>query len=713
MTQTSSTLPTSQPALQEVVVTATKQAADIEDVPMSITALTSQELERSGVTNFFDYATKVPNLTFASGHGIVNARQVAIRGIQGLDTTGFYIDDLPIPATMDPRVIDLNSIEVLRGPQGTLYGARSMGGTIRMITPPPDPDATNGMVHGTGSQVDGGGGGYQLDGSVNLPLRAGSIALRLNAFIGNDGSFINREFPTPGDPSTVTTDKVARNDFQGGMASLLWRVTDNFTVRPIVMTQYYTLNGFPLSDYSAGTLRQLRPLDVPESAWDKWTFGGVTLNYKTSFGDFTSASSWFSRQNFESEDYSQQLEGILGTPLLPASFLTWQPGHSFVEELRFASNFGGPVQLITGLYYANTLTNYDQNSTVPGLNAASGGAFGTDLVFSEWYQARTKEYAAFGELTYRFSERWSTTVGLRYTKIDTSYQNVLGGIASGGFPGSQGVDTEHKATPKVVVQYRASPEVMTYALASQGFRPGAAQTPPPANFCAADYAAAGVTPEQVSTYDADNLWNYEVGAKSRLFDQRLTINGDLFWIEWSALQQQVLFSCGYPYIANVGHARSRGAELEIEAAPLEGLTLSAGVGYTDAEITATSRLVPTQVGEPIQQVAPWTASLIANYSFHLAGAWRGIVYADYSYVDHSFSANNNPVNPRLRPAYEIANVRTGVATDKYEVLAFVSNVTDTHANLGDNQSQAAELPGRPRILVNLPRTYGLSATYRW
>jgi outer membrane receptor protein involved in Fe transport len=485
------------------------------------------------------------------------------------------------------------------------------------------------------------------------------------------------------------------------------------TVRPIVLTQYSALNGFPLSDYTASTLTQLRPLDVPESAWSKWTFGGIALNYKTSIGDITSASSWFNWQNFESEDYSQQLQAVLGTPLLPASFLTWQPQHSFVEELRFVSHFSGPLQVTAGVYYANTLSNYNQTANVPGLNTAAGGLLGTDLVFSEFNPNRSKEYAAFSELTYRLTTRWSTTVGLRYTRIDHSFDIVLGGIASGGLPGGQGTASEEKTTPKVVVQYQASPELSYYVLAAQGFRPGNAQIPPPENFCAADYAAAGVTPSEISKYDADSLWNYEVGVKRQLLDRRLTVNGALFWIEWSALQQEVLFTCGYPYTANVGHARSRGGELEIAAVPIDGLMLNAGVGYTDARITETSPSVPGWVGEPVQQVAPWTVNVSGDYTFALYGPWRGVLHVDYSYVDQSYSANNNAVQPRLRPSYDIANVRAGVSTGRYDILAFVSNVGNTHANLGDNQSQASELAGRPRILVNLPRTYGLSASYRW
>jgi len=701
------------PAIEEIVVTATKHAESLQDVPLSITALSAQTLERAGILTFEDYAAKVPNLTFASGLGIMDARQVSLRGVQGVNTTGFYIDDLPIPATMDPRVIDLDRIEVLRGPQGTLYGARSMGGTVRMITQAPDLDSTTARVHALGSRVDGGGGGYQTDASLNLPLAKDLAAIRLTAYVGNDGSFINRQFPNLANPSELSTRKVARDDFSGAMAALLWKPTDHFTVRPILMTQSSRLNGFPLSDYSAGTLSQVRPFDIPEPAWDRWTYGGISMTYTTPVGDIVSSSSWFSRRIMEDEDISQWTASILGTPLLPAPIDTLKYGHSFVEELRFSSRFSGPIQFTGGVYAQREKNNYDQNSIVPGLNAASGGLFGTDLLYADYGPGNNKEDAAFGELTYRLNSQWSLTGGLRYSKITVSQFFYSTGIAAAGSTVPGGTETEHDVTPKAVIRYEASPDVSFYALASKGFRPGNGQMAPPTSFCGADYAAAGLIPGQLSSYKSDSLWNYELGAKSRLLDNRVTLNGALFWIDWKNLQQLQRFTCGYDFTVNAGAARSRGGEVELSAVPFRGLTVTTGIGYTDAKITATTPELQTPVGRPVQQVAPWTVSASGDYSFPLAGSVQGFVRVDGSYTDHSFSANNSPVNLRLRPSYDIVNLRTGVRAEAWDLTAFVDNIGNAHANLGDNQSEGGELAGRPRILVNRPRTVGIEATLRW
>jgi iron complex outermembrane receptor protein len=701
-------------SLEEVTVSATKREESVHDVPLSITAISADTLERAGVTTFLDYAAKVPAVTFSSGHGLVEGRQIAIRGIQGTNTTGFYIDDMPIDPTIDPRVVDLSRLEVLRGPQGTLYGARSMGGTIRLITEAPDTRDFSARVHGSGSQVqDGGGSGYQLDATINAPLITDHLALRITGYGGDDGSFISRSFPSTPGGSAITTLSVGRNTFAGGTASLFWKVTDDFSVRSTILTQVSSQNGFPLADSTANTMAQARPFDTPELLQDKWTYGGVTIKYVTAVGDITSSSGWFSRTSHEVEDTAQVLSAILGTPLLPTADNTWQPRHSFVEELRFVSRFTGSTQLVAGVFIQRGKSNYNQYWSTPGLNAAFGGALGSDLVYIDWHPTKTRESAGFGELTYKFSDRWSAIFGLRYSKIDSDTQVVQGGPGAGGFPGGASSSSENSTTPKIEIKYEVSADTNFYLLASKGFRPGAPQIPPPPTICASDYANLNITPEALASYKSDSLWNYEIGAKTRALDRRLTINAAAYWIEWKDLQQNLLLTCGYSYTSNVGAARSRGGELEVQAVPIDGLTLSAGIGYTNAEITQASALLPTPVGAPVQQVAPWTVALSADYSFPLTADLRGVVRADNGYTDHSFSASNDVANPRLRPSYDVANLRFGVRAGRWDVMAFVSNLANTHANLGDNESQGAELPGRPRILVNPPRTLGIEGTMRW
>jgi iron complex outermembrane recepter protein len=698
--------------LQEVVVTAQKRSESLQNVPMSITAITAETMQRADIQSFEDYAAKVPNLSFGygQGQGVLESRAISIRGIQGADTTGFYIDDLPLPTTMDPRVVDLQRIEVLRGPQGTLYGARSMGGTVRLITTPPDPSAYGGQLHLEASSIDGGGNGYQTDGTLNAPLWGDRAAVRVTAYSGTDGGFINRAYADPASPSGFDVVRnVARTEFDGADVSLLWKVTDNFSVRPTFMYQLSTMNGLPNADISPGNLTEFRAFNIPENTRDRYTIAGLTMTYATPLGDFTSATSIFDRQAFEVEDVSEYVSGAFGLPLIRDPILSWNSRHSFTEEMRFASHDLGPFQFVGGLYYSNQLFTFSNLDNIPGLNAASGGAFGTDLAIIGNVPERTKQKAVFGELTYHLTSQWSATFGGRYSWDDFSFTSTQGGIVAGGLPPVvTGAESDHGFTPKGAIKYAPNPNLDFYALASKGFRLGGAQVPPPPPFCGADYANFGITPAQLETFQGDSLWNYEIGAKSRMLDNRLTVNAAAFLIDWTNLQQTLRFSCGFSSLINSGKARTRGGELEISAVPIDNLTVSGGVGYTDAKILSPGALLTIPAaGSAVQQVAPWTGNLSVEYTHALGNGFRGVIRGDYSYTDHSFSASNDPENPRLRQSYELTNIRFGVLKDFWEAAAYVHNVGDRHANLGDAQSEAAEDPGRPRFFINPPRTYGL------
>ncbi len=699
--------------LGEIVVTAQKRAQSLQDVPMSITAISPQVIADAGIRDFEDYAAKVPNLTFSAGFGVIAGRTMAIRGVQGANTTGAYIDDLPVPQSLDPRVMDIARIEVLRGPQGTLYGARSMGGAIRMITQAPDPNDASAQVHLLGASVDSGRTGYQADVSANFPLVADKLALRVTGFDGVDGAFIRRNYPSPSAPSQTLSTFTGRKHFYGGSASALWKATDNLSVRLTGMTQMTTLNGWPLSDNVAGSLVQNRMFNIQENAADQWAMGGVSVTLAQPYGEFTVVANYFNRRSYEIEDASEwNFQVALPTIPLPAPIWSGGPDRRLVGEARFASTWQSPLQLVGGIYYQRARSNSGQYMYVAGSNASTGGFLGTDLEYYGSDPALDDEIAAFGELTYKMSPRWSAIFGVRESHIKTGAFLTWDGWLVAGVPAGGGETVANTFTPKFVLKYDQSDDVNYYALVSKGFRPGTGQAPPPPSFCGADYASSGLTADQLNSYKADSLWNYEVGVKTRSAAKRLTINASAYQINWTDLQQQSRFTCGFVFIVNAGAARSRGTEIEASWMPIDNLQLTAGVGYEDAKITKSSPTLQTKVGAPVQQVAPWTANASIDYSFPL-GAWRGKVRTDWNFVDRSFSANEDPVSPRLRRSYTLGNIRLGVEHEQLSVMAFVDNVGNTHANLGDDASEAGEAPDRPRILVNTPRTFGLEATYQF
>lgn len=704
-------------SLQEVLVTAARRTESELDVPMSLAVISGQTLKEQHVNTFNDFANQIPNLTFNYGEtgGDINDRAIAIRGIQGADTTGIYMDDLPMPITLDPRILDLQRIEVLRGPQGTLYGARSMGGTVREITTPPDLTESSASVHTAGLSVDGGGDGYQLDGTFNVPLALDRVALRFTPFAGEDPGYINRSFPDSAEPNRLDVAKnTAAMRYQGVIASVLWKAASNLAVRPTIMYQSSQVNGFSLGDYTAGTLTTFRHFDLPESGIDKWLYVGGTVTYSMSYGVITSATSLLNRHSLDVEDVSEYTASAaaFNTPLFPTTEPSTRLTHSATEEIRFASSLPGPVQFIGGLYYNLTDDTYEYQQIIPPFHRI----FGSTNAYSIWQPQRQTQRAVYGEVTYSLGSQWSATFGGRYTKDQALAWGDESGIATGSITSATSLasmGTDSVFTPKYLLKYQPNANLDIYADIAKGYRPGSAETPPPPIFCATEYRADGLTPADLRYYKPDSLWSYEVGEKLRTSDQRFSLNSSLFWIDWKNIREFIDLSCGFGAYINSAAARSRGGELEISAAPLKGLMLNGGIGYTDSKIVSEGALALPVVSSPIEQVAPLSGNVSARYERpwieNTSLLWR----ADYIYTSHSYSTTNSPRLPRLRPAYRIVGVRSGIRTDSLECAFFIKNLFDVHTNLGDQLSNGAEDPGRPRWVTGAPRTYGLDIRVRF
>ena len=287
-------------ALEEVVVTATRRSEKLQDVPISMSAITGTTLENLGAKNFDDYVGSIPNLAVGTGagaggngnaFGVSSTRAIAIRGVAGNNTTAFYLNDTPIPMSLDPRAVDVDRVEVLRGPQGTLFGAGSMGGTVRLVTRDPNAQSLSGRVAAEGSQTNHGGGGYSADGTVNIPLIQDNVGLRVNAFSGWDPGLYTRTWGGPQDPRSPSLPyppggaPVGSKDHVGGEQStgfsaalaITPKAVEGLSIIPRFMYQHSKTNGYPLADYTPDNFTQTRPFDVPESVQDTWNFAGLTL----------------------------------------------------------------------------------------------------------------------------------------------------------------------------------------------------------------------------------------------------------------------------------------------------------------------------------------------------------------------------------------------------------------------------------------------------
>ena len=362
---------------------------------------------------------------------------------------------------------------------------------------------------------------------------------------------------------------------------------------------------------------------------------------------------------------------------------------------------------------------YYPPSVVPGLTAASG--YPGNLFFYQNYPSSIREPAVFGEISYAATSQLKLTAGARWYEIKSSASGTEQGAAVGiVVTDASSTLTEVGVNPKFQAEYQFTPDMMGYVTAAKGFRPGGlVPTVPSAAVlgCPAQLAALGLTTEQTHEYKSDSLWNYELGTKTSWLGDRLTVNADVFYINWKDIQQQILLGCGFQFRTNAGAAKSEGGELEVHARPLHGLDLSSGIGYQHAVITkagAGGAASPLQPGDRVYQVPDWTANVAATYKTALTSRFDLINNLTYSYVGDSKSANNDPFQPRTRSPYALLDARFALAFAHYEVALVGKNLTNDHANLADNRSIAVELPGRPRIVTNQPITVGIEfrSTFR-
>jgi iron complex outermembrane receptor protein len=754
--------------LETITVTAQKRLESEQSVPLSMTAFSGAALQQKDINTFFDYATKVPNLAFApTGDGIGTARTVSIRGISGDNVTGFYIDDTPLPDSLDPRVLDIDHIEVLRGPQGTLYGARSMGGVVRIITKEPNLNDFQATVHGGASSTDHTNQpNWTGDGVVNIPLIQDHLALRLSGFYDTEAGYFKRSYCT--DPAAAmalactplaatgitTVDNVAAVNTYGGAASLTVKLNDSLTITPRALLQKATYNGFPMADFLSmpgngigypvpsgpytlptgmipSSLTQARWFNVPEGGYDAWGLYSIAVHWKTAIGELVSSTAYFDRKVFETEDESDFVYAAItstapGGEPQPGGIIEEKNYQRFVQEVRFASDLKGPVQFVVGGFYSDfhgrlPFAAYYPPAEVPNLDATLGGPNNPDypnLIFAQDFHTDIREPAAFGEVSFQPVEALKLTAGLRWYQVKISSTGYEEGLATGGGPAiiSPSVTTtESGVNPKFEADYHITPDQMVYVNVAKGFRPGGLVpiVPPGQAGTATDCVAAlhqvdpNITIADTRSFKSDSLWDYELGTKTEWLDNRLTFDAAAFYIKWNNIQQEILLSCGFQYTANAGAAVSKGGEMELHARPAEPLEVSLGVGYQDAKITQRGFESPQQVGSPVYQVPDWTGNGSVSYTTRLTSSWKLVSGADYSYIGRSFSGNNNPSDPRLRPSYRLINARFAFNHGPLEIAIVGKNLADEVANLGDSRSLAAETPGRPRLFVNQPRTIGV------
>jgi len=714
--------------LEAIVVTAQRRTEKMQDVPISMSAITGTTLENLGLKSFNDYSALIPNLSVGvgsgaggagSGAGVSSSRAVAIRGVAGNNTTALYLDDTPVPLSLDPRVIDIDRVEVLRGPQGTLFGAGSMGGTIRLVTRQPSLDQTSGSVDTEGSYVDHGGGGYSVNGTLNIPLIPEMVALRASAFSAFDPGLFTRTWGGPLNPQSLIIpyppdvpegqkDHVGAQQNTGVMVSLA--ITPGgipgLSVTPMFMYQHYNTNGEALADYAADDFVQTRPMDVPEEVEDRWSFAALTLKQQTEFGRFVAYGSYFYRNALDLED-TTEVTSILFYNLpyyVPAPLPNTLITRTWTGEARFESDLKGPVDFVVGVYDSVSERQFIESLDAPGINAATGGAIGTDLIYTQNSPNADRQLAEFLDVTYKVTDAFQLSGGVRRAKLNDQGTYIANGNENGGPSDAYSDHGETDTAPRFTAKYQLAPGQMLYASAAKGFRIGGVNSilPP---ICYSSLAALGITNGQ--SFKTDSLWSYELGAKNIWADGRVSSRVAVYRIDWQGIQRAIFLPCTYNVVANSGAAVSTGGEVELDLAPIPHLLLNAAAGIKNAKITEATVQSGTYVGQPLNEVPKWTSSLVAQYSMPL-GTHTGFIRGDWTYTGSRTSFNNvAPPAGLAMPAYSVVNLRVGLNQGPWEFALFSRNLFNKLGVVGDEIGYSGQLPDRPRLFVTRPRSIGL------
>ena len=745
--------------LAEIVVTATKRKTTLQNTPISITAVSGLDLEERGISSFTALAQSIPGVSMkTSGPGQTEFEMRGMAGNGGgSPTVGFYLDDTPLtgPATstnghvvIDPNLYDLNRVEVLRGPQGTLYGSSSMGGTIKIVPNAPNPEAFDASAEAIFSNTDGGGFNHAENAMVNLPLGAGTAALRIVGSQDHESGWIDRtviadgKFPletnnlkTRGDvlaaPVAANYKDVNDEDLTSVRVSLLWKPTDQLAITPSYLYQRIQMGGLSDIDSNPGTNAHYQPFNVPEPFSDRFDLASLNINYIFDAFDLTSTTSYWTRNQRNTQDASEQWQWIFSTPTAILPFYTSQGGigptdptpieidttRQTSEELRLSSSGNSPFQWLVGYFYSSFFSGAYDAFFIPG----AVPLFGTANIYTAPYSAKVTQNSVFGEVSYLLTPELKATAGLRRysynSPVNLSYSgyaatgtDAVATFASGGK--DQGV------SPKFNLAYELNKNLLLYATMAKGFRPGSGNFPDPTSgpsgsACEADLQAIYHTTEFVpspTSYGPDSVWSYELGEKADLFDRRLTINSAAYFENWSGVQERVTLPCGYGFTGNAGDAHIYGGEFEARFLLAQGLILSANAGYTHAAIVSSGVGTGIAPGTRVQDVPDWTSSVSLAYRRSLSNQLTFTALLENDYVgtrtDATYATNH-------LPSYDLTNLRAGIERGRWKAVVFANNLLNTRALLSNSPQLSVYIPTFDRVAVSQPLTVGIDLSYHF
>jgi iron complex outermembrane recepter protein len=770
--------PSDESIIEQIIVTAQKRAVALQDVPFSVAAPTGDQIRNAGASSLPELGRMVPGLAIADlGPG---QSQVALRGISAGQVVrdqpgvkaqvGVYLDESPISValfTPDLDLFDLDRFEVLRGPQGTLFGSGSISGVLRYITAQPELNQFGGTVEVTALQPTDGDFGGSLKGMLNVPV-GDTSAMRLVGYHNELPGFIDSVYP--GRPKREDVNSGTKS---GARLAWLFQPTENFSVTPRIVYQKLETDGYPridvwnlLGNPFTTTQPPVNPgkrgqvTQIPEGLTDEFRLGDLKIEANVGPVTLTSITTRTNRDVLVLRDASQLTGSVTvdlgGTPAqarFNSPLFDRTQLEATSQEFRVASSNNDTFQWLVGTFFEDVDRKYGQTLPTPGYDAfsitsplgadSSDTGAPPDTPFYSRLQYNLQQFAVFGEGTWHFADQWAATVGARYYDYDEDRVLTFGGVFSAALGNLAGVTrvpgevSSDGFSPRAILSYEVNDDVTINAQFARGFRLGGINDPLNVPLCGADlplYSSIFST-----NFKDETAWNYEVGAKTELAGGRVTFNSAVFYSDIKDLQANVdSGNCSSRIVVNVPKAHTMGVEAELFARPSANWDFSLGATWVEAEVDSnvtgigTTPLAGMRKGNRMPTSPELQATASVGYQAPMFSTLEGFGVFSVQYVGSSFSqladqeagfgcvgcagspriiTIGNPTITSIRydnemPSYSIGNLRVGVRNDAWEAALFINNLWDERAFLALDRERGTS--ARVGYLTNQPRTFGVS-----
>jgi outer membrane receptor protein involved in Fe transport len=757
----------------EIIVTAQKRSEDIRTVPISLSVLSGNALKDQKIANYDDLSRAIPGVAFNAVAGEEGRANIVIRGVSstsGASTVGLYLDDVSITVpnfyrdgSLEVRLPDIERVEVLRGPQGTLYGDSSEGGTIRYITSPAKADAFGATLTGDLSTTEHGGANTATTATVNLPVIADKLAIRASVNYQTDSGWIDHY------SQSGALEQLGVNSAKSITAhvSATYTPDSTLTITPAFFYQQ-AKNADNAAFYpDLGLWKQDK--EVAEPSKDTFALGSLTIKKSMGFADLTSVSGYYRRIATRQEDgtyfnsgafglffldpiypqYQAQNDGIIAN--LPSAVHIRTQYEQFSQELRLSSNDSSAgaswLKWVAGAYYATQKVHNTDYQTIGNVNSVFQSIYGTtmenslvettygnptygqpgggpaitlfpgDVDESDDRTYRQQQYAVFGQASIAFAKGWKLDLGARYSAAHEDYVSVETGFYQIGNLGYQTPGqpasapyvqdaTSHAFLPKGTLYHDLTPTSSVYASVAKGYRLGGPTGPivfGPTSVCNGDFQAIGQT-TQPTQFKGDSLWTYEAGTKNEFLNHRIRFNASGYLTNWKNIQQQIyLPTCGYYFTSNVGDARIYGAEGDISVKVVGGFSLNANASANSAKITRSNNPIDVAVGQHLIDVPGFTASAGANFVHQVTPTAALVGLVNYAYTGHSYGSYLLTDTNYYNPGYSVVNASLALRFGPHQVSLYVKNLFDDKTII-----QRPEINTVTEGYTVHPRTVGLS-----